>query len=303
MGLIAVVGSLNMDLLITTDRLPSKGETVSGTNLQYLPGGKGANQAVAAAKLGGKVEMFGCVGRDSSGKDLLRNFDQIDVGRGHVKVLDGIPTGTAFITVGNGDNTIVVVAGANDYVDKAYIDSVKGELLKADIIVLQQEIPQETNEYIAWFGREHGKTVILDPAPARAVSGHLLAWIDYLIPNEHEASLIFGHDIDSVDLMRKYPGKLIITRGDQGVSFCSLDGTVSQLPAAACEVVDTTGAGDTLAGAFAFMLANQQTVIEALRFANFAAGCTVEQFGAQTGMPSFEQVMAKMRKDLRMEEK
>ena len=288
---IAVVGSINMDFVVAADRIPQKGETIHGHSLQYLPGGKGANQAVAAARLGGQVEMFGCVGQDSTGQTLLDNLAAAGVDTRHVQVVAGVPTGTAFITLGNNDNSIVIVAGANDCVTRGYIDQVKEALLAADIILLQHEIPQDTNEYVVELAARAGKTVVLNPAPARTVSPELVERIAYLTPNEHEAAILFGRDRTIRQLLEQHPEKLIVTQGEQGVGVCTREQGVVQIPAAKVTVVDTTGAGDTLNGAFAFMLAQGAGVVEALQFANRAAGCSIQKMGAQGGMPTYQQVM------------
>lgn len=298
MALIAVVGSINMDLVVTADRLPGTGETITGKDLQYLPGGKGANQAAAAAKLGAEVQMFGCVGDDDLGKSLLANLANVGVGIAHIKIVPGVTSGTALITVGGGDNTIVVIPGANAHVNRAYIDSIKEELLQADIIMLQHEIPQETNEYVAELGYQNGKTVILDPGPARPMSEQLLDRVSCLTPNEHETAVIFGTDADLEELLRQYPEKLIITQGDKGVSFCTTDGGLLHFPAADVDVVDTTGAGDTMSGALAFMLSRGYNLAEAVRFANYAAAFSVERYGAQTGMPTYEEVLSRFAGEL-----
>ena len=138
---ISVVGSINMDMTVKAERIPLKGETLKGEDLKYIPGGKGANQAVAMAKLGADVEMFGCVGDDGAGKELLKNLEDMGVKTGNIRTVEGVPTGIALITVGENDNTIIVVAGANDCVDKAYVDSIKDELLQSEVVVLQHEIP------------------------------------------------------------------------------------------------------------------------------------------------------------------
>lgn len=148
MGKIGVVGSINMDMTVKAERFPLKGETLKGWDLQYIPGGKGANQAAAMAKLGAEVEMFGCVGDDTAGKSLVKNLRDTGVETGHIKVVPGVPTGLAMITVGESDNTIIVVAGTNDHVDMDYVNEVKASILECEIILLQHEIPQETVEYV-----------------------------------------------------------------------------------------------------------------------------------------------------------
>lgn len=292
---IAVVGSINMDMTVTADRIPLKGETLKGKELQYIPGGKGANQAVAMAKLGAHVEMFGCVGNDSAGEILLQNLRREGIETAHIKVVEGIPTGIAMITVGENDNTIVVVAGANDCVDKGYIDSVKEEILESEIVLLQHEIPLETVRYVTELCFEHGVKVVLNPAPAAPVAKETLDKVSYLTPNEHEAAILFG-DKSIEDMLRLYPGKLLITQGSRGASICLESGDVVRIPARKAKVIDTTGAGDTLNGAFTLQIAMHKSVEEALAFANVAASLSTEKFGAQGGMPDWEQVKKEISK-------
>lgn len=293
---ISVVGSINMDMTVKAERIPLKGETLKGEDLKYIPGGKGANQAVAMAKLGADVEMFGCVGNDSAGQELISNLNNMGVKTGNIRTVEGVPTGIALITVGENDNTIIVVAGANDCVDRAYVDSIKEELLKSEIVVLQHEIPQETNEYVIRLCHENGVKVVLNPGPARPVKQEIVELVTYLTPNEHEAKIIFGDEIETEELLKKYPEKLLITQGSRGVSMCLADGEVLLVPARKAAVVDTTGAGDTLNGAFTVQIAKGESVREALRFGNVAASLSTEKFGAQGGMPTFEEVTAELAK-------
>lgn len=291
---IAVVGSINMDMTVTADRIPSKGETIKGNSISYIPGGKGANQAVAAGRLGADVDMFGCVGDDSFGETLVNNLNENGVCTDYIKKVAGVSTGLAVITVGENDNTIVILAGANDYVDVEYIKSVEDKILESEVIVLQHEIPQETIEYVVELGYRNNKTVILNPAPAREVKRDIIDKISYLTPNEHETSIIFGSD-DFEGLMKKYPEKLIITMGSRGVYSVDRSGEIINVPALKTEVADTTGAGDTLNGAFAVSVLNGVNIKEALVFANTAAGISVGKFGAQGGMPTYDEVMNRMK--------
>ena len=284
-----------MDLTVTAERIPLKGETLKGENLRYIPGGKGANQAVAMARLGADVEMFGCVGNDSAGKALIQNMKEAGIETSHIKVIEGTPTGIAMITVGENDNTIVVVAGANGCVDKAYIDSIKEAILDSEIVLLQHEIPLETVSYVVDLCHAHGVKVVLNPAPAAPVSKEILDKVSYLTPNEHEAAILFGEKTLE-EMLRLYPGKLLITQGSRGASICLENGQIVQVPARKAEVVDTTGAGDTLNGAFTMQIANKVPVEEALRFANVAASLSTEKFGAQGGMPEYEAVIKELEK-------
>lgn len=287
---ISVVGSINMDMTIKAERIPLKGETLKGDDLQYIPGGKGANQAVAMARLGADIEMFGCVGDDEAGRKLVDNLKNEGVKTEHIQVVKGVPTGLAMITIGDNDNTIIVVAGANNCVDKAYVDSIMEELKKSEIVVLQHEIPQETVEYVIEKCSETGVKVVLNPAPARPVKKEILEKVTYLTPNEHEAVILFGNELSTEELLKEHAGKLVITQGSRGVSTALASGEVLTVPARKANVADTTGAGDTLNGAFAVQIANGAGMKEALQFANVAASLSTEKFGAQGGMPTLSEV-------------
>lgn len=290
---ISVVGSINMDMTVTAERIPLKGETLIGQDVHYIPGGKGANQAVAMARLGADVEMFGCVGDDSNGEVLIKNLKSQGVKTDNIKVVENTPTGIALITVGDNDNTIVVVAGANGKVDCAYVDSIAEELKKSDMVVLQHEIPIETVEYVVDFCSKNSIKVVLNPAPACPLKQETIDKITYLTPNEHEAVILFGEG-STDEFLKKYPEKLLITQGSKGVSTCLKSGEVLLVPARPAKVADTTGAGDTLNGAFSVKIAQGADIAEALRFANVAASLSTEKFGAQGGMPTYEAVMKEM---------
>lgn len=293
---LAVVGSINVDMTVTAERIPLKGETLRGDSIRYIPGGKGANQAVAMAKLGAEVEMFGCVGDDENGQRMLNNLKQVGVKTEHIKVVEKEPTGIAMITVGDNDNTIVVVPGANARVDKAYVDEVKEYLSACDMIVLQHEIPLETVHYVVEFCAEHQIPVVLNPAPAAAVPMEIIEKVTYLTPNEHEAVLIFGDQMSTEEILKKYPEKLIITQGSRGVSTCLKSGEILTVPARPAKVADTTGAGDTLNGAFSVQRAAGADMEQALIYANTAASLSTEKFGAQSGMPTAEEVERELRR-------
>lgn len=290
MGKIGVVGSINMDMTVKAERIPLKGETLKGGDLKYIPGGKGANQAAAMAKLGADVEMFGCVGDDAAGASLVTNLQNMGVETRCIKTIAGVPTGLAMITVGENDNTIIVVAGTNDHVDIDYVNEVKDSLLECEIVLLQHEIPQETIEYVIELCTANGVKTVLNPGPARPVKQEIIEMVTYLTPNQHEAAIIFGRDISFEDMMKKYPEKLVITQGSRGVSTCLKSGEVILVPARKANVVDTTGAGDTLNGAFTVAVMEGKNIRDALSFANTAAGLSTEKFGAQGGMPTYNEV-------------
>ena len=170
------------------------------------------------ARLGADVAMFGCVGDDDNGRKMVENLIANGVKADQVRTVKGVPTGIAIITIGDNDNTIIVVAGANSKVDRAYVDSVKEDLLGYDMVVLQHEIPLDTVHYIVDLCSEHNIPVVLNPAPAAAVPAEIIEKVTWLTPNEHEAVLIFGEDKTAEELLRMYPGKLLITQGSRGVS-------------------------------------------------------------------------------------
>ena len=286
---IAVIGSVNMDLTAQADRHPGKGETISGRDLQYIPGGKGANQAVAAARLGGDVTMFGCVGEDVFANRLVENLHKNGVATTHINYVPGVSSGIAMITVAEGDNSIVVIPGANNFVTPVYLEEKKNEILKADIIVLQNEIPLESICYAINIGWEAGKVIIYNPAPVIPLPRGIMEKVSFITPNEHEISLLFPESVKLDSLLERHRGKLIVTLGEEG-AVAWIKGSVIRIPARPAQVVDTTGAGDTFNGAFAFALASDYPVEKALRFANAAASLSTEGYGAQGGMPGYEAV-------------
>ncbi len=293
---ISVVGSINMDMNILAERIPLKGETIKGKNINYKPGGKGANQAVAMAKLGVDVSFYGCLGNDFNGKEILKNFKEQNVNTSNIKIIEDIPTGIAIITIGDKDNTIVVVPGANDFVTTEYVDSIKEDLLDSELVVLQNEIPLETTEYVVNLCHKNKVKVLLNPAPAFKVKEDIINKVTYLTPNEHEAKLIFGNNLTIGDMLKKYPEKLIITLGSKGVAFADKNSIERLIPARRAKVVDTTGAGDTLNGAFAVKIIEEDNMEEALKFANVTASLSTEKQGAQAGMPNRETVLEELKK-------
>ena len=291
---LAVIGSINMDQVVSTERIPGKGETLAGSDLRYISGGKGANQAVAMARLGAEVTMFGCVGDDDNGRQLLNALKDEGVDTSHISVRKDAPTGLAIITVSENDNVIIVVSGANGLVERAYIDSIADQLIDNDLVVLQHEIPLDTVHYAVSFCYEKGIPVVLNPAPAAEVPKDIVEKVKYLTPNEHEAALIFGADADINEVMKAYKEKLIVTQGSKGVSVCLANGEILTVPSIKAKIVDTTGAGDTLNGAFSVRIAAGDSIEDALRYANTAAGLSIEKFGAQGGMPTHGEVVKRM---------
>lgn len=287
---IAVVGSINMDQTVIADRIPLKGETLFGSSINYIPGGKGANQAVAMAKLGAEVEMFGCVGNDDNGKKVVENLKSNGVKTNNIKVIDGVPTGLAIITLGDNDNTIVVVKGTNNHVSIEYVNSIKEELLKYEMVVLQHEIPLETVHYVIDLCSKNNIPTVLNPAPAEKVPMEIIDKVTYITPNEHEVGLIFGKDKTIDELLKKYPKKLIVTLGSDGVAVALNENDILKVPVRKTTVVDTTGAGDTLNGAFCVRMCKGDSIENALKYANTAASLSIEKLGAQSGMPTDDEV-------------
>ncbi|WP_046382651.1 ribokinase [Pseudomonas veronii] len=295
---VVVVGSLNMDLVTRASRLPRAGETLIGQSFSTVPGGKGANQAVASARLGAEVAMIGCVGSDAYGVQsrdalLAEGIDCQAVSR-----VDG-SSGVALIVVDDSSqNAIVIVAGSNGELTPASLQAADAVLQAADVIVCQLEVPLETVGYALKRGRELGKTVILNPAPASGpLPAQWYASIDYLIPNESEATALSGVAVDSLDsaklaaaqLIKAGAAKVIITLGAQGALFS--DGNrVEHLAAPNVKAVDTTAAGDTFVGGFAAALAHGKSEAEAIRFGQVAAALSVTRAGAQPSIPTLHDV-------------
>jgi ribokinase len=287
-----------MDLVTRAPRLPKGGETLIGHSFATVPGGKGANQAVAAARLGAQVAMVGCVGNDDYGVQLRDALlaEQIDC-QAVSTVEDS--SGVALIVVDdNSQNAIVIVAGANGAMTPAVIDRFDAVLQAADVIICQLEIPDATVGHALKRARALGKTVILNPAPAsRPLLADWYAAIDYLIPNESEAAALTGLSVDSLDsaeaaasrLMAMGAGKVIVTLGAQGSLFA--DGSrFEHFPAPTVKAVDTTAAGDTFVGGFAAALASGKTEAEAIRFGQVAAALSVTRAGAQPSIPTLSDV-------------
>ena len=280
---IAVVGSSSMDLVVTSAKRPMAGETVLGESFITVPGGKGANQAVAAARLGAEVSMVGCVGDDVYGEIILENLKKNHVNTEYVEPVTGSASGTAHITLSEGDNSIIVVKGANDYITPEYVQKAKKVIEESDIVMVQQEIPEETVEYLAELCKTLQKRLLLNPAPARKLSEAVIQQASFLTPNEHEFEILFNGR-DRTKVLTEYPNKLFITEGENGVRY--FDGHEEKVvPSFEVEAVDTTGAGDTFNAAFAVAVAEGKSFDECLLFANRAASISVTKLGAQGGMP------------------
>ena len=297
---VVVIGSLNMDLVTRAPRLPRGGETLIGESFSTIPGGKGANQAVAAARLGAQVSMVGCVGSDAYGQQLRGALLAEGIDCQAVSVVDG-SSGVALIVVDdNSQNAIVIVAGANGELTPTVLERFDAVLQSADVIICQLEVPDATVGHALKRGRELGKTVILNPAPAsRALPAEWYAYVDYLIPNESEAMVLSGLAVDSLEtaeaaatqLIASGAGKVIVTLGAQGLMFADGSG-FEHFPAPRVKAVDTTAAGDTFVGGFAAALASGKGEVEAIRFGQVAAALSVTRAGAQPSIPTLLEVQA-----------
>ena len=294
---IVVVGSANMDLVVRTERIPAPGETVLGGEFFQLRGGKGANQAVAAARLGGEVAFVGCVGQDAFGDSLLAGLKQDGIDIKHVRRREGAASGVALIGVdARGQNSIIVAPGANALLTASDIDAAEATIEGADAVVAQLEIPQEAVAQAMHLAVLEGLHTILNPAPFHhgdKISLALLSSIEVLVPNEHEAAAILGiaprqagSDYSQVaaSLLRFGAASVIITLGRQGCILADEHG-VRQIPASVVEAVDTTAAGDCFCGALAVGMAEGMSLDDAARFASAAAAISVTRMGAQPSMP------------------
>lgn len=293
---IVVVGSINMDLVARTHHIPRPGETVTGTGFETTPGGKGANQAVAAARLGASVKMVGMVGEDVFGQALLENLSKADVGVWAVDRISG-PSGVAPILVAdNGENSIVVVLGANGKVDAEYIDK-NSELIRgAGMVLLQLEIPTETIARVLEICAEANVPVMLDPAPAAALPASTWSRVAWFTPNETEAAFYLGQSATTEDaaklLLAKGLKGVVLKRGSAGAYVADSSGRAEWVKPFKVEAVDTVGAGDCFNGAFAVALMEGDDPWKAARFASAAAAISVTRHGAQASMPTRAEVDA-----------
>lgn len=288
MGKTVVVGSINVDLVFTSDIRPKAGETVMGSTFSTIPGGKGANQAVAASKLGASSTMIGCIGNDQNGEFSINNLNLMNVDTSCIKKTDNAPTGVANIVVAEHDNSIIVIAGANYEITKEDIDNCRDVILSADIVLLQLEIPLEVVEYTAQLCRKNNVRVLLNPAPAVELPETLIENATYITPNEHELNIILGKQNNVDETIKMYPNKIIVTMGSKGVKY--FDGSEMKLvPSYNVEVVDTTGAGDTFCGGLAAALVKGDKLEDAIKFANKAAAISITKLGAQSGMPTLDE--------------
>lgn len=295
---IVVIGSLNMDLVANVQSMPKVGETVSGSDFYQIPGGKGANQAVAIGRLGGKVNMIGKVGDDGFGEILLDGLKEDKIHTDGLDIEKNTATGVALITVNQeGNNSIVVVPGANGNVSCDDIEKNIEIIEKSQITVFQLEIPLQTVKYALNRAKELGKYTILNPAPAKKLDDDMIKNIDLLIPNETELEVLSGIEIKEKDdfikaakmLVEKGVKELIVTMGEKGSLYVSRD-CIKKFDAYKVNVVDTTAAGDSFIGAISVMLSKKEKIEDAIKFASKVGSITVTKKGAQSSLPYLDQV-------------
>lgn len=290
---IVVLGSCNTDMVVKTSRLPVPGETILGGIFMMNPGGKGANQAVAAARLGGKVTFVTKTGNDLFGRQSIELYNDENINTDYICSDPDLPSGVALITVDeNGENCIVVASGSNGTLLPADIKKAEKEIASANILLMQLEIPMETVKYAAKKARENNVKVILNPAPAQPLPNDLLKDIYMLIPNETEAGIISDIKVSDWDsakraadiICSKGVDIVVITMGSLGALL--KDGNeYHQIPSLKVNAVDTTAAGDTFCGAISVALSEGRNLVDAIKFANKCSAITVTRMGAQASIP------------------
>jgi ribokinase len=298
---IIIIGSLNMDLVVKTARMPGPGETLHGQEFHLIPGGKGANQAVATARLGGKVGMVGRVGADSFGEILRANLLADHVDASQIKTDPAAPTGVALIVVEErGENRIIVVGGANRNLSEQDIEQAGFMLRQARILVVQFEVPMGVVESVARLANQAYIPLIVNASPVYPIAAHLFPLIDYLVVNEHEAGVLAGAEVVDLPSARQAARvfvnqgtrHVILTLGELG-SWVSVQNEEFHVPSWKVEAVDTTAAGDAFIGGLAVSLLDPSTSLqEKIRFANAAGAVAATRLGAQSSLPTRQEVEA-----------
>lgn len=296
---IVIIGSTNMDMVVKTTHLPAPGETVLGGSFFMNSGGKGANQAVAVARLGGDATFVTKIGNDIFGKQSTQLFDEEGIDTSHILSDNMLPTGVALITVDDkGENSIVVASGANSKLTPPEVEAVLNKLEAVDIILVQLEIPMATVNFVADYAAEKGILLIVNPAPANVLSPGLLKNTGIITPNAKEAGMLTGIKVKDAEsakkaahiLQEKGVGKVIITLGPEG-AFILADGESTMVPSHKVDAIDTTAAGDVFNGALAVAIAEGLSIVKAVEFACMAASLSVTKLGAQASIPYRNQLI------------
>ena len=291
MSKVLVVGSINMDLVVETRTFPRFGETLFGTAFATHPGGKGANQAVAAARLGASVTMIGRVGSDTFGRELKTGLEAEGIDTRWVSGTSSVSTGVASITVCDADNAIIVVSGANALLTPADLDAAETAFAETDVVLAQLEVPLATVEHGAELAARYKKPFVLNPAPSTRLPESLLALCALLTPNEYELTTALGEASTGwQDLLATLPGRVVMTKGREGAYFSDAQGVIRHQPAYPVKPVDTTGAGDTFVGALVAFWS--MGLAEAVRRGAAAGALSVTKPGAQGGMPTLAELNA-----------
>ncbi|MGL4994820.1 MAG: ribokinase [Deefgea sp.] len=291
MSQVLVVGSINMDLVAQVDQFPRLGETLFGRSFKTYHGGKGANQAVAAARLGAKVTMIGRVGDDAFGQELTASLVAEGINTEWIQRSANTASGIAMITLAGSDNAIIVVPGANADLSVADVQAAESAFIACDVVIAQLESPLATIEMAAQLAQRHGKPFILNPAPAMSLSAELLQQVSLLTPNEFELSIALGTPENEWQAaLQQYPGQILMTAGKDGAWYTTEQGELRQQASFVVNAVDTTGAGDTFNGALATFW--HLGLSEASRLACAAGALSVTRAGAQGGMPTLAELTA-----------
>lgn len=293
-SIITVVGSINVDLVINTDRIPLPGETIKGSGFQVISGGKGANQAVAAARQGTATSFIGCIGDDDFGESQKENLREENIKINYLSKVDNESTGVAVIVVEtSGDNRIILSPGANDRLTPELVEAAEDAIRESKILICQLETPLPAVKKALEIAQKNGTITVLNPAPAVPLDSSILSLVDYLIPNETEAAILSGVQVVDVEsakeaakvLAAKCSGTIIITMGEHGV-LTATDDKMEYTEAFPVKAIDTTAAGDTFIGTLASFISEADDLETAVRKAMCAAAISVTKIGAQTSIPN-----------------